>query len=205
MVWLVLLLVVVILWLSYQLYQANERVSQKAKEQYEAWKQTDYEYIKREQKNMAQQEIKLTVAEQVAKKAQEQYEIWCSQDRERIINEQKQIAMREAEVLLQQWIEENSKSIRQEAIQRSQSVIKGKVTEHFIPFLPEFIFNPKDARFIGSPVDFVVFDGLDEDNLQEILFMEVKTGSSSLNKRQRQIKEAIQARRVRWIELRRNE
>jgi predicted Holliday junction resolvase-like endonuclease len=35
----------------------------------------------------------------------------------------------------------------------------GKVTEHFIPDLPDFAYNPKDARFLGSPVDFIVFDG----------------------------------------------
>jgi predicted Holliday junction resolvase-like endonuclease len=195
----VFLLIIIILGLGYQLYRVNASVPDKAKEYYETWKKRDYEYIKREQRDIAQQEI-----EQSQRVAREQYKLWCSQNIDSIKSQQREIAKQEAQVLLQQWIDENSKSIRQDAIQRSQSVITGKVTEHFIPFLPEFTFNPKDARFIGSPVDFVVFDGLDEDNLREILFIEVKTGSSSLNKRQRYIREAIQTNRVRWIEMRKN-
>ncbi|MEA5552089.1 Holliday junction resolvase-like protein [Anabaena cylindrica UHCC 0172] len=200
----VLLLILVILGLSYQLYRANASVAQKAKEHYEAWKKKDYEYIKREQENIAQQKIALLVSEQSTKKAKEQYEIWCSQNIDSIRNEQREIAIREAKMQFQQWIEENSKSIREDAIHRSKSVIMGKVTEHFIPYLPDFSFNPKDARFVGSPVDFVVFDGLDEDTLRDIWFVEVKTASSSLSKRQRQIRQAIQESRVKWKELRRD-
>ena len=204
MEFLVLLLIIVILGLSYQLYRSNACVTQKAKQHYEALKKKVYDYIRKEQEDIAQQKIALLVSEQAMKKAQEQYEIWCSQKTDSIRNEQREIAIREAEVKLQQWINENNKSIRQDAIQRSQSVIMGKITEHFIPYLPEFTFNPKDARFIGSPIDFVVFDGLDEEAIREIWFVEVKTASSSLNKRQRKIKEAIQENRVKWKELRRD-
>ena len=50
---------------------------------------------------------------------------------------------------------------RHDSIARSRSVVSGKVQEHLAPLFPEFIgqFNPKDARFLGSPLDFVVFDG----------------------------------------------
>ncbi|MBR8840537.1 MAG: hypothetical protein DSM106950_42800 [Stigonema ocellatum SAG 48.90 = DSM 106950] len=204
MTWLIFLLIIIILGLCYQLFRVKASVRERAKEYYETWKKRDYEYIKREQRDIAQQEIEILVNERSQKIAREQYESWCSHNVDSIRNEQREIATREAQVLLQQWIDENSKTIGKDAIQRSQSVIAGKVTEQFIPFLPEFTFNPKDARFIGSPVDFVVFDGLDENNLREILFIEVKTGASFLNKRQRYIKEAIQNNRVKWIEMRKN-
>jgi predicted Holliday junction resolvase-like endonuclease len=49
----------------------------------------------------------------------------------------------------------------------------------------------------------VVFDGLDEGDLQEIVFVEVKTGASaSLSKRERQIREAISDGRIKWVEMR---
>jgi hypothetical protein len=35
--------------------------------------------------------------------------------------------------------------------------------------LSEFSYNPKDARFIGSPVDLVVLDGLDREALEQIV------------------------------------
>ena len=45
-------------------------------------------------------------------------------------------------------------------MKRSEAVIKGKVTEHRVPFFEEFDFDPGDARFLGSPIDLIVFDGL---------------------------------------------
>jgi len=55
----------------------------------------------------------------------------------------------------------------------------GKITEHFIPYLPMFKYNPKDARFIGSPIDFIVFDGLSEGEIRKIVLVEVKAGKSA--------------------------
>ncbi len=52
--------------------------------------------------------------------------------------------------------------IREDAVQRSQAVTARKVHEQLIPYLPAFPYNPKDVRFLGSPVDLVVFDGLAE-------------------------------------------
>ena len=120
----------------------------------------------------------------------------------RISNEQLLIARREAQVALAEWKQREEEAIRQDAIRRSQSVIVGKVTEHMVPFLPDFPWNPKDARFIGSPLDFLVFDGLDEGRLREILFVEVKTASSPLSTREKQIREAVEGRRIGWREIR---
>lgn len=141
--------------------------------------------------------------EQIEARAKQQYESWRVKEIEAIRQEQRDIATREARVTLESWKMETETYIRSDAIGRSQSVIVGKVTEHIIPYFPDFRFNPKDARFMGSPVDLIVFDGLDEESLREIYFVEVKTGASaSLSARQRQIRDAIKAGRVRWIELR---
>ncbi len=77
-------------------------------------------------------------------------------------------------------------------------MIVGKVTEHLVPHMPVFPYNPKDARFIGSPIDLIVFDGADEGMVRDVIFLEIKTGSSSLSPRQKQIKDAIDAGRVLW-------
>src|SRR5258705_10475587 len=58
------------------------------------------------------------------------------------------------------WKVRYSAAIREDAVQRSLAVTAGKVHEQLVPYLPEFGFNPKDARFLGSPVALVVFDGL---------------------------------------------
>jgi predicted Holliday junction resolvase-like endonuclease len=92
--------------------------------------------------------------------------------------------------------------IREDAVQRSQAITAGKVHEQLIPYLPAFPYNPKDVRFLGSPIDLVVFDGLSEGRVRRIVFLEVKTGDSSLTSRERWVREVIQARDVEWAELR---
>jgi len=100
------------------------------------------------------------------------------------------------------WKGRYTRTIREDAILRSQAVITGRVSEQLLPFLPGFRFNPKDARFLGSPVDFVVFDGLDEGALRRVLFVEVKTGDADLSARERQVRDAVRGGAVEWIELR---
>jgi predicted Holliday junction resolvase-like endonuclease len=100
------------------------------------------------------------------------------------------------------WKAKHTVAIRQDAVQRSQAVTVGKVSEQLLPYLPGFRFNPKDARFLGSPVDLVVFDGLDEGELRGVWFLEVKTGNAALSGRERQIRDAILEKRVGWDELR---
>jgi predicted Holliday junction resolvase-like endonuclease len=95
------------------------------------------------------------------------------------------------------WRQQHEKRIREDAIKRSEAVIKGKATEHMMPYLPDFHYDPSDARFIGAPIDFIVFDGLSEGQLRSIVFVEVKTGHRpTLNQREKQVEEAVLAGRV---------
>jgi predicted Holliday junction resolvase-like endonuclease len=99
------------------------------------------------------------------------------------------------------WKARYTRQIRQDAVRRSQATVVGLVHEQLLPYLPEFAFNAKDARFLGSPIDLIVFDGLDSGQLRQIVFVEVKTGNATLTSRERQIREAIKAGRVGWQEL----
>ena len=105
-------------------------------------------------------------------------------------------------VYVQRWKARYTQAIRQDAVQRSQAVTTGKVHEQLVPYLPEFGFNPKDARFLGSPVDLLVFDGLDDGELRRVVFLEIKTGESGLTSRERQVRDVVQALQVVWEELR---
>jgi predicted Holliday junction resolvase-like endonuclease len=102
------------------------------------------------------------------------------------------------------WKLRYSAAIRENAVQRSLAVTAGKVHEQLVPYLPEFGFNPKDARFLGSPVDLVVFDGLAAGDVRRVVFLEVKTGGAALTTRERQVRDVIDAREVVWAELRLN-
>ena len=104
-------------------------------------------------------------------------------------------------VYVQRWKARYMDAIRQDAVQRSQAVTIGKVHEQLVAYLPEFPFNPKDARFLGSPIDLLVFDGLDAGALQRIVFVEVKTGGAGVSPRERQLRDAVRAGRVEWQEV----
>ena len=100
------------------------------------------------------------------------------------------------------WRAKHAGAIRADAVARSLAVTIGKVSEQLVPYLPGFGYNPKDARFLGSPVDFVVFDGLDAGAVQRVVFLEVKTGAAALTTRERQVRDAIRNGRIAWDELR---
>ena len=100
------------------------------------------------------------------------------------------------------WKVRYTAEVRADAVQRSEAITAGKVHEQLLPYLPDFPYNPKDVRFLGSPTDLVVFDGLAEGQVKRIVFLEVKTGSSGLTARERSVRDAIQAREVEWLEVR---
>jgi predicted Holliday junction resolvase-like endonuclease len=49
---------------------------------------------------------------------------------------------------------------------------------------------------LGKPVDFVVFEGLDNEAVTRVVFVEVKSGKSRLTKTERSLQECLEARRV---------
>lgn len=92
---------------------------------------------------------------------------------------------------------------RSDAVKRSRAVLGGQMAEQVAPFLPNFPCNPADARFIGKPIDFIAFPGLDEKGtVEEVQLIEVKTGNSALSNREKEIKRAVNEGRVRYIEYR---
>jgi predicted Holliday junction resolvase-like endonuclease len=87
-------------------------------------------------------------------------------------------------------------------LKASRAVLGGLVSEQMAPLLPGFPFDPGDCRFVGKPVDFIVFRGMNEKNITEVVFLEVKSGSGkNLNDQEKRLRDAIRAGRVRWEEF----
>jgi predicted Holliday junction resolvase-like endonuclease len=110
-------------------------------------------------------------------------------------------------VELETWKLEAAGEIRKDSVNRSRSTLKGKIAEQMAPILPDFGFNPADARFIGSPVDYIIFDGLtrvadDKEDEIQIVFMDVKKGSGALTRTQRLIRQAVEKKSVAWKTMR---
>ena len=127
---------------------------------------------------------------------------WKERELEGIRAQLWQTAQSQADAWLERWRVEAEGEIRADAVRRSSAVVCGKVSEHLAPYMPDFPYDPKDARFLGAPIDLLVFDGLSEDSLREIVFLEVKSGGSTLTTRERRVRDAVLARRVSWKEFR---
>ena len=132
--------------------------------------------------------------------ARDLYESWQNREMARQVSEK-------ADTLFRTWKLMKKKKIRQDAVKKSETVTRGKVTEHLIPYFPDFEYNPKDARFLGTPVDFIVFDGLSEGEMKKVVFIEVKSGKTdTLSKREKLVRECVDRGKVSYeiIHIRNN-
>ncbi len=93
---------------------------------------------------------------------------------------------------------------RKQAITQSRAVLGGQFSEQLSPYLPNFNYSPTECKFLGKPVDFICFKGMDEKNISEVVFIEVKSGkkTNKLSTQEKNLREAIERKRVRWEEYR---
>jgi predicted Holliday junction resolvase-like endonuclease len=143
----------------------------------------------------------------IESRAKELFLAWRAQEQEDMKRwkevELEQISREKAGILFEGWRAREEEEIRSDAVKRSHAVTRGKITEHLIPYFPDFPYNPKDARFLGSPVDLIVFDGLSDEQIRQIVFVEIKASqNSSLSKREREVRDCIEERRVDYRMLR---
>jgi predicted Holliday junction resolvase-like endonuclease len=123
-----------------------------------------------------------------------------------------QAERRRSQSRIEQLLQEHDRILtdaRRESVQKSRSSLKGQIAEQMAPLLPGFRYLPADARFLGDPIDYLVFSGYTDlrDNKTgasdlDIVLLEVKQGASSLSPFQRAIARSVQEGRVRFEILR---
>ncbi len=91
---------------------------------------------------------------------------------------------------------------RSDAVNRSRAVLKGQISEQLAPYLPNFSYNSSECKFIGKPIDFIAFRGMDSGSVDEVVFVEVKSGNSKLSSIEREVKRAVEDGRVSFEEYR---
>jgi len=104
---------------------------------------------------------------------------------------------------------------RTDARELSRNTIKGRIGEQMSSLFPEFYakYAPSDARFLGTPVDYVIFKNMskfdkktkDEENPIELVLLEIKTGKKvGLTDLEKSIKKAVEDGRVSFDMIRLN-
>jgi predicted Holliday junction resolvase-like endonuclease len=101
-----------------------------------------------------------------------------------------------------EWETHKLEDIVKTRLKQSRAVLGGLISEQMAPLLPGFPFDPGDCRFVGKPIDFIVFKGMNEKDISEVIFLEVKSGAAKqLNDQEKRLRDAIQAGRVRWVQF----
>jgi len=101
----------------------------------------------------------------------------------------------------QEWRDKLPK-LREESVKKSREVLTGHFSEQLAPYMPDFPYSPTECKFLGKPIDLVVFKGLDSKEPEEIIFVEIKSGESKLTTTERKIRDLIKDKKVSWDEYR---
>lgn len=100
---------------------------------------------------------------------------------------------------LERWKSEFEERLRQDVLEKSRAALKGRIGEQLAPLLPMFKHEPADARFLGSPVDYIVFDGYRDGEPRGVVFVDVKTGkTATLSPIERKLKLVVEQGKVSW-------
>ncbi len=91
---------------------------------------------------------------------------------------------------------------RKQAVNQSKATTLWYVSEKIAPLLPNFPYSYKDLVFLGKWVDYICFDGLSTGEMKQIVFIEIKTGKSQLNKNEILLKSAVDTKRIKWETIR---
>lgn len=96
--------------------------------------------------------------------------------------------------------EDKLKKRRKMATEKAQITTKavniGKNLEKVLPTMRDFKWTVPDSKFLGDPIDLIIFNGLSINKVKSIDFVEVKSGKASLNNHQKSIRDAIKEQKV---------
>ena len=94
-------------------------------------------------------------------------------------------------------LEEETESRKKTLSQKKSSEVRlGNIAETLAPFLDQFDFDPENCIFLGRPIDYISFED------EVVTLIEVKSGKSQLNKKQRHIRDLIKNKQIAWKEIR---
>jgi len=194
---LLVLLIVVVIYFKGRIKELSARVdalaTEKAQRLFEEWRAKELAAV-RTQYEEQYVALKKQLDQQYAELRRQMEAQYAAAFAERV-----EAVKREYEALFEKWKQEYEEKIRQDAVQRSLATILGRVGEELAPLVifEKLGIGPKDLRHIGTPVDYVAFRGLSEGRVDEIVFIEVKTGkSSALSDREKTVKKAVEVKRV---------
>ena len=104
---------------------------------------------------------------------------------------------------------------RSNANESSRHSLKGRIGEQMSPLFPEFYskYQPSDARFLGSPIDYIIFKNMSEYDKKtkaeevpiDVILVEIKsTKKAGLTEKEKAVRIAVEEGRVSFDVVRQN-
>ena len=87
---------------------------------------------------------------------------------------------------------EKERAIKDEAVQRGRSKVLQTVLNSMDEYFTKMKYNPYDIKPILHPVDFVIYEGMNDKKMNDVVFLSKKTENPYLDKLHTSINEAIQ-------------
>jgi predicted Holliday junction resolvase-like endonuclease len=94
-------------------------------------------------------------------------------------------------------LRERRKHISESSEVQARATNIGFIIERLAPSLSTFRFECGDCRSLFDPIDYVIFEGLRlRGVVSRIVFADIKTGNASLSRKQRDIRDLVNRKRV---------
>ena len=116
-------------------------------------------------------------------------------------------ALAGAQAGFETWRAVDLRRVRREALDLGRALVKVRVGDALAGDTPSLPFAPADARFLGHPVHYVVFDGHTEvkdrsaASLREVVFVSLVPRGTSPSPFVELVRECVAAGRVEWMTL----
>lgn len=109
----------------------------------------------------------------------------------------------EKQVELKKTLEERNEKLRKKIKRATETNVittratnVGNFLELAVPAAKDFKWVVPDSKYLGKPIDLLVFNGLSNGNVKSLSFVEVKTGDADLNDHQESVRDAIEAHKI---------
>lgn len=99
---------------------------------------------------------------------------------------------------MEEKFEEKEGELREQAAERGRRKVNIIITSSMIKELARMKFNPYDIKSLMHPVDFVVFDGMVDGELEQVLFLSKKSSIPGLSTARKQIASVVSEKRYNW-------
>jgi predicted Holliday junction resolvase-like endonuclease len=98
----------------------------------------------------------------------------------------------------QEKFEEMEDKIRKKAAERGRKKVEKKLSQLVSEKFAKTKFNPYDIKAVWHPVDFVVFNGMNDGNVKNIIFLSKTSGNNALEKVRLSVRETIEKEGYDW-------